>query len=127
MRISDWSSDVCSSDLQEMIERHIEAGAEISVATIPVNAKDATSFGILKSDDEGNITSFTEKPSTDKLAGWESDVSSEMQAEGRVYLASMDIYVFNKATMARLLSEHQGLDFGKELIPASLDAYKMHN
>lgn len=114
-------------DFQEMIERHIEAGAEISVATIPVNAKDATSFGILKSDDEGNITSFTEKPSTDKLAGWESDVSSEMQAGGRVYLASMGIYVFNKATMARLLSEHQGMDFGKELIPDSIGAYKMHS
>lgn len=114
-------------DFQEMIEHHIEAGAEISVATIPVNAKDATSFGILKSDDEGNITSFTEKPSTEKLAGWESEVSSDMQADGRVYLASMGIYVFNKATMAKLLSEHQGMDFGKELIPDSIGTYKMHS
>ncbi|MEC3881025.1 glucose-1-phosphate adenylyltransferase [Parapedobacter sp. 10938] len=114
-------------DFQEMIEHHIEAGAEISVATIPVNAKDATSFGILKSDDEGNITSFIEKPSTDKLAGWESDVSADMEEAGRVYLASMGIYVFNKAAMTKLLSEHQGMDFGKELIPDSIGTYKVHS
>src|SRR3546814_20237521 len=50
-----------------------------------------------------------------------------MQADGRVYLASMGIYVFNKATMARLLSEHLGMDFGKELIPDCIGAYKMHS
>src|SRR5690606_31017206 len=45
-------------DFQEMVQAHIETNAEISIATIPVNAKDATSFGILKADEEGNITSF---------------------------------------------------------------------
>jgi len=114
-------------DFQEMIEHHIEAGAEISIATIPVNAKDATSFGILKSDDEGNITSFTEKPSTEKLVGWESEVSEEMKSEGRVYLASMGIYVFNKASLVKLLAENQGMDFGKELIPDSIGQYRVHS
>src|SRR5690606_25952145 len=54
-------------DFQEMVTNHIDAGADISIATIPVDAKDATGFGILKSDDVGNITSFTEKPTTDLL------------------------------------------------------------
>src|SRR5690606_25185202 len=49
-------------DLQQLIDYHIEKGAEITLATIPVNAKDATSFGILKSDESGQITSFIEKP-----------------------------------------------------------------
>ncbi|SFC77139.1 glucose-1-phosphate adenylyltransferase [Parapedobacter composti] len=114
-------------DFQEMIEHHIESGAEISIATIPVNAKDATSFGILKSDENGNITCFTEKPSTEKLAGWESDVSEEMKNEGRVYLASMGIYVFNKESLVKLLAEHQGMDFGKELIPDSIGKYRVHS
>ena len=38
-------------DFREMIERHIDKGADITIATIPVNAKDATSFGILKAND----------------------------------------------------------------------------
>ncbi|RQP14496.1 glucose-1-phosphate adenylyltransferase [Parapedobacter defluvii] len=114
-------------DFQEMIEQHITTGADISIATIPVNAKDATSFGILKSDDEANITAFTEKPSSDRLAGWESEVSDEMKAEGRVYLASMGIYVFNKGVLSKMLEEHKGMDFGKELIPDSIGKYKVHS
>ncbi len=66
-------------DFQEMIETHIESNAEISIATIPVNAKDATSFGILKSDEEGNITSFIEKPNSSLLPEWESEVSDDMK------------------------------------------------
>lgn len=114
-------------DFQEMIENHMESGAEISIATIPVNAKDATSFGILKSDEVGNITAFTEKPTTDLLAGWESEVSDEMKAEGRKYLASMGIYVFNKGVLSKMLAEHQGMDFGKELIPDSIGKYRVRS
>ncbi len=51
-------------DFKDMIEKHIEANAEITIATIPVTAKDATDFGILKADDENMITSFIEKPKT---------------------------------------------------------------
>jgi len=114
-------------DFQEMIQHHIEAEAEVSIATIPVKAKEATAFGILKSDENGSITSFIEKPSPDKLPGWESDVSEEMKAEGRVYLASMGIYVFNKGTLGRLLSEHPGMDFGKELIPDAIQQYRVYS
>ena len=82
-------------DYNKMLEAHIKSDAKISVATIPVNAKDATSFGILKSDENNVITSFTEKPSSEKLPGWESEVSEDMQKEGRHYLASMGIYIFS--------------------------------
>ncbi|HWV71894.1 MAG TPA: glucose-1-phosphate adenylyltransferase [Pseudosphingobacterium sp.] len=107
-------------DFQEMIEYHIGKKAEITIATIPVNAKDATSFGILKSDDEGNILSFTEKPKTELLVDWSSEVSEEMKAVGREYLASMGIYVFSKGVLNDLLTMNPGLDFGKELIPDAI-------
>jgi len=107
-------------DFQEMIEYHISKKAEITIATIPVNAKDATSFGILKSDEDGNITSFTEKPKTELLVDWDSEVSDEMKAGGRIYLASMGIYVFSKGVLNDLLTTNPGLDFGKELIPDSI-------
>lgn len=48
-------------DFNEMLKAHIESKAKISIATIPVNAKEATSFGILKSDKKNFISSFIEK------------------------------------------------------------------
>src|SRR5690606_13951764 len=112
-------------NFQEMIEAHVRAKTEISVATIPVNAKDATSFGILKSDEKGNITSFIEKPNSSLLPEWSSEVSEEMAAAGRVYLASMGIYIFNKGVLGKILKESEGVDFGKELIPDAIGKYKM--
>lgn len=112
-------------DFNEMISAHIEKGADISIATLPVNAKDATSFGILKTDNESFISSFTEKPSTDKLPGWESEVSDEMKNEGREYLASMGIYIFNRQLLVELLSDPSRIDFGKEIIPQSIDTHKI--
>lgn len=114
-------------NFQEMIEAHVRAKTEISVATIPVNAKDATSFGILKSDEKGNITSFIEKPNSSLLPEWSSEVSEEMAAAGRVYLASMGIYLFNKGVLGKILKESEGVDFGKELIPDAIGKYKVHS
>ena len=53
--------------LDEMLEAHIKNKAEISIATIPVNGKDATSFGILKTNEKEAITSFIEKPAAELL------------------------------------------------------------
>ena len=114
-------------DFQDMIRQHVQSGSDISIATIPVNAKDATSFGILKADEEGTITSFIEKPDSSLLPDWVSEVSGEMKAEGREYLASMGIYVFNKGVLSRMLAEHEGMDFGKELIPDAIGRYKVHS
>lgn len=108
-------------DFQELIDFHINNKAKITLATIPVSAKDATSFGILKSNEESHITSFIEKPSTDLLGEWKSEVSDEMKSQGREHLASMGIYVFDKGVLADLLIENDGLDFGKELIPYAIE------
>jgi len=108
-------------DFQELIRDHIKNKADVTLATIPVNAKDATSFGILKSDPNGRITSFIEKPQSKLLKDWRSTVSSEKKIEGKEYLASMGIYVFSKNKLAELLEDHDGLDFGKDLIPHAIE------
>ncbi len=112
-------------DFNEMVEAHIKKGAEISIATIPVKAKEATEFGILKSDDENFISSFVEKPSATELPGWESEVGTEMKAQGRDYLASMGIYIFNRQLLIDLLSNPETIDFGKEIIPQSIHDHKV--
>lgn len=111
-------------DYDLMIEAHIASKAEISIATIPVNAKDATSFGILKANTENVVTSFIEKPESSLLPDWTSEVSDEMKHQGRNYLASMGIYIFNRKLLVKLMNDPSTIDFGKEIIPQNIDKHK---
>lgn len=111
-------------DYDLMINAHEESGAEISIATIPVTAKEATEFGILKSDDKNVITSFIEKPDAELLPDWTSEVSNDMKNQGRHYLASMGIYIFNRDLLTQLMENPDTNDFGKEIIPGAIDKHK---
>ncbi len=114
-------------DFAEMIDRHIECKAEITIATIPVGEREAPEFGILKSNAEHNITSFIEKPAKDLLPEWVSDTGEEMKAQGRIYLASMGIYIFNRKMLLSLLEDEKkdATDFGKEIIPDAISKYNV--
>lgn len=113
-------------DFAEMLSNHKELGADISIATIPVNERDAPEFGILQSK-EGVITSFIEKPPKELLPDWVSDTGDIMKAKGRHYLASMGIYIFNRKLLFELLETEyfNATDFGKEIIPQSIKKYKV--
>jgi glucose-1-phosphate adenylyltransferase len=114
-------------DFQAMIDNHQKLGADISIATIPVAEREAPEFGILKSNQQGYITSFIEKPKKEILSDWVSDTGEEMQRSGRNYLASMGIYIFNRKLMFGLLEDEfkTATDFGKEIIPNSIEKYKV--
>jgi glucose-1-phosphate adenylyltransferase len=112
-------------DFSEMVRNHEMSGAEISIATIPVNGKDASEFGILKADENNLITSFIEKPKKELLPDWKSDVGEDLKKKGKEYLASMGIYLFNKKLLFKLLENNARTDFGKEIIPQSIDEYKV--
>ena len=112
-------------DFDEMIRNHEKNGAEISIATIPVHENDASDFGILKSDENNIITSFIEKPKQEVLHDWKSDVSETLKANGKEYLASMGIYLFNRNLLFELLENNTRTDFGKEIIPQSISYHKV--
>jgi glucose-1-phosphate adenylyltransferase len=114
-------------DLNEFLENHILNNADISIATTPVNAHDATDFGIMKKKEDGFISAFIEKPDKEDLSNWQSNTGPAMQSVGKNYLASMGIYIFNKEILYRLLQEEcaQSTDFGKEIIPYSIDKLKV--
>jgi glucose-1-phosphate adenylyltransferase len=114
-------------DFSEMIANHKAQEADITIATIPVGDREAPEFGILKTNEEHFITSFIEKPSKELLPEWTSDTGAEMQKQGRNYLASMGIYIFNKKILDHLLYEKnpKATDFGKEIIPESIDNHKV--
>lgn len=114
-------------DFGDMLKNHISSQTDISIATIPVDDRDAPEFGILKTNEENVITSFIEKPKKDILPDWVSDTGTDMQGQGRNYLASMGIYIFNKKILDKLLNEAHptATDFGKEIIPDSIENYKV--
>lgn len=114
-------------DFSEMIANHKNQQADITIATIPVGDREAPEFGILKTNEEHFITSFIEKPSKELLPEWTSDTGADMQRQGRNYLASMGIYIFNKKILDHLLYEKnpKATDFGKEIIPESIDNHKV--
>ena len=114
-------------DFDQMVNRHIKEGADISIATIPVGDREAPEFGIMKKSEGDIITSFVEKPAKNTLEDWVSDTGEEMQAQGRIYLASMGIYIFSRRVLFDLLQDvrKDATDFGKEIIPYSIERYKV--
>ncbi|MFN4255566.1 MAG: glucose-1-phosphate adenylyltransferase [Saprospiraceae bacterium] len=109
-------------NFEEMALHHIKSGADLTIACLPVNARDATGFGIMKVDGDGLIPRFIEKPKTEQLSEWVSEVSPANKKRGNNYLASMGIYIFNKQALTDLFTENpNATDFGKEIIPAAIE------
>ncbi len=108
-------------DYQKLLADHVAKGADVTIATTPVDAKDATGFGIMKVKEDGMIDRFVEKPNANEVTKWKSAVSKEQQASGKEYLASMGIYIFKKEVLVKLFEEQSdATDFGKEIIPTAI-------
>ncbi len=114
-------------DFSLMINEHENSGADITIATIPVGEREAPEFGLLKVNSSNAIISFIEKPDKSLLPEWESPTGDEMVAQGRLYLASMGIYIFKRKVLFDLLQQEKrdATDFGKEIIPDSINHYKV--
>ena len=109
-------------DFRKMIREHENNGAELTIATTPVERDPARAFGLMHTDDESCITEFVEKPGDDdatldrltmpasllKAAGYQGD-------EER-FQASMGIYLFNRNILEEAL-DNDDEDFGKNIIP----------
>ena len=108
-------------DYRLMLAHHRTCGADITIAATPVIADDAPGFGILKTDENHRITEFYEKPRRTELAGKESPVTPDMEKAGRIYLASMGIYIFEASVLYDVLdSNPDDHDFGKAIIPGAI-------
>jgi glucose-1-phosphate adenylyltransferase len=116
-------------NFRHLLEHHVKSGADVTVATIPVNRHDAGSFGIMQIDGEERITRFVEKPQDPALldtlkidAGNLAKLNA--QNAGDLYLASMGIYVFNRDVLDRALGGKH-VDFGKHIIPALIETGRL--
>ncbi|HBO44598.1 MAG TPA: glucose-1-phosphate adenylyltransferase, partial [Planctomycetaceae bacterium] len=112
-------------NFEDMLATHQASGADVTIAAVPVAGEDAGGLGIMRVDDTGRVLGFLEKPKTKK----ELDLvrtdpawidARGIESRGRDCLASMGIYLFNRATLADVLEKTDYRDFGKEIFPASV-------
>lgn len=60
---------------QDFVNKHRTSGADITVAALPAAEKEAQAFGLMKIDDTGRITDFSEKPKGDALKAMQVDTT----------------------------------------------------
>jgi glucose-1-phosphate adenylyltransferase len=112
-------------DYSKFVEQHREKKADITLAVLPMEERDASSFGLVKTSPEGKILSFVEKPEGQALMDARVDTTAlGLDAETALrkpYIASMGIYVFSKEAMIKLLeSDETQTDFGKDILPKAI-------
>jgi glucose-1-phosphate adenylyltransferase len=112
-------------DFRHMLSTHIKAKAGVTISTVPVHADAARSFGIMQLDDTGRVTGFVEKPKDDAAlakvrtpAAWIDEHGIE--SNGREYLASMGIYLWDRDLLVDLLESTTHQDFGKDIFPMAI-------
>jgi glucose-1-phosphate adenylyltransferase len=104
-------------DVGQMLDAHLETGADVTVAAVPVPASDAHAFGVLTVDDAWRIIRFDEKPK----------VPNEIPGRPGLVLASMGNYIFKTEALVEHLrhdtsdseSKH---DFGHNILPGMVGA-----
>ena len=90
-------------DYEVMLDFHKENQADVTIAAMPVPMEEASRFGIVVAEEDGQIQEFQEKP-----------------AQPKSNLASMGIYIFSWPVLKEALialREVHGCDFGKHIIP----------
>jgi glucose-1-phosphate adenylyltransferase len=119
-------------DYRTMIAQHIETGADVTLATIPVHRREAEALGIMHMDAESRITRFVEKPKDPVLQDTLMIPRSMYPSLGippamdGLLLASMGIYVFNRSVLTSLL-DNSFADFGKHIIPSAIENHKVYS
>ena len=105
-------------DYGPLLAHHAEKKADITIGCIEVPLKEASAFGVMGVNDEGQIHSFIEKPETPE----------PMPGNTEHALCSMGIYVFNRDFLIEQLIKDADMpysshDFGKNIIPSIIEKY----
>lgn len=114
-------------NFQEMLDSHVKAAADVTIAAVPVHGREADALGIMRLDDTGRVVGFLEKPKTEQELALVRTAPAWIDAHGipsrgRDCLANMGIYLFNRDTLLDVLRKTDYRDFGKEVFPASVRA-----
>ncbi len=99
-------------NIASMAEFHVQKGADVTVAAIPVHKKHAFEFGVIEAAEDGHVLAFHEKRAD----------APTMPGDGERVYASMGNYIFSTRTLLRLLHEdaaetESNHDFGRDILP----------
>ncbi|XP_057957065.1 inactive glucose-1-phosphate adenylyltransferase small subunit 2, chloroplastic [Malania oleifera] len=111
-------------DYQNLIEAHRNSKAEITIAALSAVKNQDPGFGYLKVNSENNVLEFVEKLDN-KLVNFASvKVAKTPKDIAYNNFASMGIYVINRDTMTKLLTEYfpRANDFKSEVIPGAISS-----
>ena len=115
-------------DFRELINNHIKSGADVTIAAKPMPKKEASSLGVMRVDNDLNITEFVEKPKDEAVINslliGETLKKGLKNPDDDYCLASMGIYVFSQKVLEEAMSGNE-MDFGKEIIPGFLNKKKL--
>ena len=111
-------------DFEAMLRQHVDTGADITIAAMPVGREETGRLGILQADAAKRIVRFVEKPQTEaELAGLEVPEAARaplgIGGQGPAYLASMGIYNFSRERLIESL-RNELTDFGHDIIPRAI-------
>ncbi len=116
-------------DYADLVAAHKRSGAEITIASQPVDLETATQMGIFLFDNEGNIIAFEEKPKPARLEQIARSIPDGStfadHSDHQPFMASMGVYVFTRRVLLDMLEHEPGHDFGRSLIPNALGHYKV--
>ena len=107
-------------DYAAMLKTHLDKGADVTIACMPVSLQQARSFGVVAVDSKNRIEAFAEKPAQPNPMPGNSDQA----------LASMGIYIFSRQHLLKALeddskNEASSNDFGKDILPAMVRSHKV--
>lgn len=116
-------------DFRKIISEHVERGADVSIATIPVPVSRVEGLGLTQVNDDLSIARFVEKPKDPEIIrglalGPKLRATLETKSTEAHCLASMGIYVFSRHVLAEAL-DNTMTDFGREVIPGLLGRKKL--
>lgn len=116
-------------DLEDVVSVHDASGADVTITAKPLGLDKAEGLGLMRVNDDLEITEFVEKPTDPKVIEGLAVGTSVLEkmhnpGEADYCLASMGIYVFNARTLVDAL-DSDATDFGKEVIPGLLGKSKM--
>ncbi len=136
LRPKDWvlvlSGDhIYRMDYRKLFKFHEERGADLTIATVPVEKKDAEEFGIMRLQSDARIVDFKEKPGPkENIQNFviPENVKHQFGVQTKTdrYLASMGVYVFRAEVLISLLKGNEA-DFGKEVIPKAIHNVKAYS
>jgi glucose-1-phosphate adenylyltransferase len=99
-------------DPRPMVEQHVESGAGVTVAAIPVPRDGASEFGVIEAEADGRIVRFHEKAAD----------PPPMPGDPTRCLASMGNYVFETRALIDIVTasgtDQRPTDVGGDVIPA---------